>query len=79
MFLKLKIEGEKRRLPVIPQSAMVYRDGKFYVYCPTSTAKQACELKEIKPITEMPAKQMAVEGLSEGEEIVLTAIDMERP
>jgi cobalt-zinc-cadmium efflux system membrane fusion protein len=79
MFLKLKIEGEKRRLPLIPQSAMVYRDGKFYVYCPKSTAKQQCELKEIKPVTEVSGKQMAVEGLQEGDEIVLTAIDLERP
>jgi cobalt-zinc-cadmium efflux system membrane fusion protein len=83
MFLKLKIEGEKRRLPLIPQSAMVYRDGKFYVYCPRA-AKAApgapqCELKEIKPVTEVAGKQMAVEGLQEGEEIVLTAIDLERP
>jgi cobalt-zinc-cadmium efflux system membrane fusion protein len=79
MFLKLKIEGEKRRLPLIPQSAMVYRDGKFYVYCPNSTAKQQCELKEIKPVTEAPNKFMAVEGLTEGEEVVLTAIELEKP
>jgi len=79
MFLKLKIEGEKRRLPLIPQSAMVYRDGKFYVYCPNSTAKQQCELKEIRPVTEAPNKFMAVEGLKEGEEIVLTAIELEKP
>jgi membrane fusion protein, heavy metal efflux system len=82
MFLKLKIEGEKRRLPLIPQSAMVYRDGKFYVYCPKtgkSTGAPQCELQEIKPVTEVPGKQMAVEGLQEGDEIVLTAIDLERP
>jgi len=79
MFLKLKIEGEKRRLPLIPQSAMVYRDGKFYVYCPNNTAKQQCELKEIKLVTEAPNKFVAVEGLTEGEEIVLTAIELEKP
>jgi membrane fusion protein, heavy metal efflux system len=79
MFLKLKIEGEKRRLPLIPQSAMVYREGKFYVYCPNSSPKQKCELKEIKPVVEAPNKFMAVEGLTEGEEIVLTAIELEKP
>ncbi len=79
MFLKLKIEGDKRRLPLIPQSAMVYRDGKFYVYCPNSTAVQHCELKEIRPVVEAPNKFMAVEGLTEGEEIVLTAIELEKP
>ncbi len=79
MFLKLKIEGEKRVLPLIPQTAMVYKEGKFYVYCPTSADKQICTLKEIKPVSEVSGKLMAVEGLKEGDEIVLTAIDLEKP
>ncbi len=79
MFLKLKIEGEKKILPLIPQSAMVYKEGRFYVYCATSTDKQKCELREIKPVSEVAGKLMAVEGVKEGEEIVLTAIDLEKP
>jgi cobalt-zinc-cadmium efflux system membrane fusion protein len=77
MFLKLKIEGEKRKLPLIPQSAMVYKDGKFYVYCPNPATKK-CDLREIKPIREVPDKLMAVEGLQEQDEIVLTAIELEK-
>lgn len=79
MFLKLKIAGEKRVLPLIPKSAMVYKDGKFYVYCPTSTRTQQCELIEITPVREVSDSLMAVEGLKDGQEIVLTAIDLEKP
>ena len=79
MFLKLKIEGEKRMLPIIPQTAMVYREGKFYVYVPIINSKeQACELKEIKPIREVPGKFMAIEGLRQGDEVVVSAINREK-
>ena len=77
MFLKLKIEGEKRSLPLIPQSAMVYKDGKFYIYQPLKDGKN--ELKEVKPVKELPGKLMAVEGIKEGDEIILSAIELERP
>ena len=77
MFLKLKIEGEKRSLPLIPQSAMVYKDGKFYIYQPLKDGKY--ELKEVKPVKELPGKLMAVEGIKEGDEIILSAIELERP
>jgi membrane fusion protein, heavy metal efflux system len=77
MFLKLKIEGGDKLYPLVPQTAMVYKEGKFYVY--QMTNKQTCELKEIKPVSEVSGKWVAVQGLNDGEEIVLTAIDMERP
>ncbi|MEI6153391.1 MAG: efflux RND transporter periplasmic adaptor subunit [Deltaproteobacteria bacterium] len=77
MFLQLKIEGEKRQLSLIPQSAMVYKEGKFYVYRPDKDGRN--NLKEIKPVKEVPGKLMAVEGVAEGEEIVLTAIELEKP
>ncbi len=78
MFLRLKIEGEKKVLPVIPQSAMVYKDGKFFVYFPDrATGKR--ELRAIRPVREVPEKSMAVEGLNAGDEIVLSAIELERP
>ena len=79
MFLKLRIEGVKRVLPLIPKSAIIYKDGKFYVYCPSSTENQRCELNEIKPVREVSDNLMAVEGLKDGQEIVLTAIDLEKP
>ncbi len=76
MFLQLKIEGGKKILPLIPQSAMIYKEGKFYVYSSSGRDKQ--NLKEIKPVKEVPGKLMAVEGIAEGEEIVATAIDLEK-
>ena len=79
MFLKLRIEDQKKWLPMIPQSAMVYRDGKFYVYFPVNIKERKCELKEIKPFKEVSGKLMAVEGVSEGQEIVLSAIELEKP
>ncbi len=79
MFLKMKIEGEKKKLSIIPQTSMVYKDGKFYTYCVSSEKDRTCRLREIKPVKEIPGRLMAVEGVSEGEEIVLSAIGMERP
>jgi membrane fusion protein, heavy metal efflux system len=79
MFLKMKIEEQKRLLPLIPQSAMVYREGKFYIYCPVNMKERQCELREIKPVREVSNKMMAVEGVKEGEEIVLSAIELEKP
>ena len=79
MFLKLRIEDQRKSLPMIPQSAMVYRDGKFYVYIPVNIKERKCELKEIKPFREVSGRLMAVEGVNEGEEIVLSAIELEKP
>ena len=79
MFLKMKIEGEKKRLSIIPQTAMVYKDGKFYIYCVSPDKERTCRLREIRPVKEVPGKLMAVEGVESGEEIVLSAIGMERP
>jgi len=79
MFLKLRIEDQKKWLPMIPQSAMVYREGRFYVYLPVNLKERQCELKEIKPYREVSGKLMAVEGVSEGQEIVLSAIELEKP
>jgi cobalt-zinc-cadmium efflux system membrane fusion protein len=77
MFLRLKIEEKKKSLPLIPQSAMVYKEGKFFVYVPKKDG--ITSLKEVKPVKEMPGKLMAVEGINGGDEIVLSAIEMERP
>lgn len=77
MFLQLKIEGDKRQLSLIPQSAMVYKEGKFYVYLLDKDGKN--NLKEIKPVKEVPGRLMAVDGVAQGEEIILTAIELEKP
>lgn len=76
MFLKLKIEREKKNFAVVPQSAIVYKDGKFYVY---RALKDKSELKEVRAIKELPGKLMAIEGIDAGDDIVLTALEMERP
>jgi RND family efflux transporter, MFP subunit len=78
MFLRLKIEDEKKILAVIPQSAMVFMHGKFYAYCSNGSPKKY-DLKEIKPIHEVSGKLMAVEGIKVGEEVVYSAIEMEKP
>jgi membrane fusion protein, heavy metal efflux system len=77
MFLKLKIEREKKSFAVVPQSAIVYKDGNFYVYRSLPDGKS--ELKQVKAVRELPGKFMAVEGIKEGDQIILSAIEMERP
>lgn len=77
MFLKIRIEQQKRLLPVIPQSAMIYKEGKFYVYVPGKD--RSYNLKEIRPVREVPEKSVAVEGLKEGDDIIVSAIELERP
>jgi membrane fusion protein, heavy metal efflux system len=77
MFLKIKIEEKKRPLPVIPQSAMIYKEGKFFVYVPDKDKGHI--LKEVYPVKEMPDKTVAVEGLKEGDAIVISAIELEKP
>lgn len=76
MFLKIKIlEGEKM-LPVVPKTAIIYKEGKFYV-----NVKDGGQftLKEVKPVRDASEKLMAVEGLKDGDEIVYSAIDLEKP
>ena len=75
MFLKIKITNGKRKLPVVPKTALLYKDGKFSVYL---RAGEKNVLQEVKPVVEAGEKFMAVEGLKEGDEVVLTAIDLEK-
>lgn len=77
MFLKLKIEREKKSFAVVPQSAIVYKDGNFYVYRSLKGGKS--ELQQVKAVRELPGKSMAVEGINEGDQIILSAIELERP
>lgn len=77
MFLKIKMLDGEKSLPVIPKTACLYKDGKFYVSLKKDGGK--IELKEIKTIRDSSNKTMAVEGLSEGDEIIYSAIDLEKP
>ena len=75
MFLRIKILNAKKRLPVVPKTALLYKDGKFEVYVKEG---EGVRLKEIKPAIEVSEKMIAVDGLKEGDEIILSAIDREK-
>jgi cobalt-zinc-cadmium efflux system membrane fusion protein len=74
MFLKIKITNAKKKLPLVPKTALLYKDGKFSVYLRVEGRN---EIREVKPVLDAGEKFMAVEGLKEGDEIVLSAIEME--
>ena len=76
MFLKIRILNGERLLPVIAKSAMIYKEGKFYVQLKNSTG---FELREIKPLHDISEKYSAVEGVKEGDLIASSAIDLEQP
>jgi len=76
MFLKVRIIDKEQTLAVIPKTALIYKNGIFYV---NVKSREQVELKEVKPIRDTSDKLMAVDGLSEGEEIVYSAIELEKP
>lgn len=78
MFLKIKIVEGKRSCPVVPKTALLYKDGEFYAYVVGASGRPP-QLKQVKPVREVTEKLMAVEGLTESDEVVLSAIDMEKP
>lgn len=75
MFLRMKILNAKKRFPVIPKTALLYKDGKFSVYV---SIGGKYEIKEVKPAFDVSEKLIAVEGLQDGDEIVLSAIWLEK-
>ena len=75
MFLRIKILNAKRKLPVVPKTALLYKDGRFEVYMKVG---EEYRLKEIKPAIEVSEKMIAVEGLKEGDEMILSAIEREK-
>jgi cobalt-zinc-cadmium efflux system membrane fusion protein len=74
-FLKIKIANGRKRLPVIPKTSLLYKDGKFDVYM---YVEGKIEVREVRPAFEVSEKLIAVEGLQDGDEIVLSAIGMEK-
>ena len=76
MFLKIRIVAGDRLLPVIAKSALVYKEGKFYVRLQKGGQ---FELREVKPVRDVSDKLTAVEGVQEGDSIACAAIDMEQP
>lgn len=76
MFLKIRILDGERLLPVIAKSAMIYKEGKFYVQL---KAPSGFEQREIKPLRDISEKYSAVEGLKDGDLIAISAMDKEQP
>jgi cobalt-zinc-cadmium efflux system membrane fusion protein len=76
MFFKIRILGEMRTLPAISKSALVYRDGKFYVYVRHGSEYP---LKEVRPVHDTDATHVALEGITLEDEIVTSSMDQERP
>lgn len=76
MFLRIRILGEQMKRPVIPTAAMIYKDSKFSVQVKHGDSFQ---MKEIRPVKELSDRLMAVEGVTEGEEIAYSAIELEKP
>jgi cobalt-zinc-cadmium efflux system membrane fusion protein len=75
MFIKMKIIGGKKLLPVVPKTALLYKDGKFTIYV---SKGGKFELREVKPAFEVSDKLISVEGLKDGDEVALSAIGLEK-
>ena len=76
MFLKINFRHQDESLPTIPKTAIIYKEGKFYVRMKKS---EQYELSEVKPVRDVSEGMIAVMGLKENDEIVYSAIDMEKP
>ena len=76
MFMKIRIVAGERLLPVVAKSALVYKEGKFYVRLQKGGQ---FELSEVNPVRDVSDKLTAVEGVQEGDSIACAAIDMEQP
>lgn len=75
MFLKMKILNGKKVYPVVPKTALLYKEGKFTVYVRIGGKY---EPKEVKTAFDVSDKLIAVEGLKDGDEIVLSPIGLEK-
>ena len=75
MFLRMKILNGKKVYPVVPKTALLYKDGKFAVYL---SVGGKYESKEVKTAFDVSDKLIAVEGLKDGDEVVLSPIALEK-
>jgi hypothetical protein len=78
-FLLIRILQEEKSILAVPKTALLLKEGRFYVYL---VAAGRTKLKEIKPLfagSELPLftvsnNLVAIEGLNEGDEVLLEAI-----
>jgi membrane fusion protein, heavy metal efflux system len=75
MFLKIRLLIGEYNMPIVLKSAVIYKDGKFYVQVKKDNK---FEMKEIKPIRDVSDKLMAVDGLIDGDIVACAAIDLEQ-
>lgn len=75
MFLRMKIFNGKMKIPVVPKTALLYKDGRFTVYL---SVDGKYEIKEVKPSFDVSDKLIAVEGLKDGDEVVPSAIELDK-
>ncbi len=76
MFLRIRLPIGQKVLPVVPKTSVLYKEGKFFV---TVSSGGQTSLREVVPAMDVSDRMMAVEGLRDGEEIVASAIDLEKP
>jgi cobalt-zinc-cadmium efflux system membrane fusion protein len=71
MFFEVKLILGEQIYAVIPQKALIYRNGKFYVYA--IDGGKTVE-KEVSFIKELENDKVAILGVKEGEEIILNPL-----
>jgi cobalt-zinc-cadmium efflux system membrane fusion protein len=76
MFFEVKLILGEQIYAVIPQKALIYRDGKFYVYA--IDGGKPIE-KEVSFIKELENDKVAILGVKEGEEIILNPLREVQP
>lgn len=75
MFLDMEILRDDLTLSVIPKTAVVYKEGKFFVYIKDG---DKIKLQTVSPKKDVDDQFMSVEGINEGDEIILSAINKEK-
>ncbi len=76
MFFKIRIYTGKSTYAVIPESALLYKEGRFFVY---TMEDGKAVLKEVQFVKELEGKRVAVLGLQEGQKVVLNPMLEEKP
>ncbi len=77
VFLIHILQEEKTALAV-PQTALLFKDGRFYVYLVAGGQKKRTEVKPLflsdQPLFAASDQFVAIAGLHEGDEVLLEAI-----
>jgi cobalt-zinc-cadmium efflux system membrane fusion protein len=68
MFFNIKILTGEKEYAVLPKKVLLYQDGKFYVYL---LENGKLEKKEVVFIKELEDGNVVLEGLQEGQKVLL--------